>query len=102
MGVYSLTRNARSPFHAEPGQITALLVLFLAEHWIPSAAGKVWVVIIGVLVFAGLLSWFVFGEIISFFSFVPLLSGVFLDVIYDLAKDTYHFRRACAISQVTP
>jgi len=84
-------RNRRLVILAE---FVALLLLFFAEHWISNVYWKlrVAVILIGAALLSICLSWFAFGKVIYFLNFVPLLMGVWLDALHDVAMK-YFFRK---------
>lgn len=67
-------------------EFAALCLLFLAQHWIRNPAVRFWCVLVGTLVFSVILSWISFNTTVAFLNFVPLLGGIFLDVIKDLGE----------------
>jgi CHASE2 domain-containing sensor protein len=67
-------------------EFAALCLLFLAQHWIRNPAVRFWCVLVGTLFFSVILSWISFNTTVAFLNFVPLLGGIFLDVIKDLAE----------------
>jgi CHASE2 domain-containing sensor protein len=66
-------------------EVAALCALFIAQHRINKAASRFWCIFCGMILFSILLSYFSFGRWELFYNFVPLLAGIFLDVVKDLA-----------------
>jgi CHASE2 domain-containing sensor protein len=75
----------------------ALLLLFFAQHWISNVYWKlrIAVILIGAAVLSICLSWFAFGKVLYFLNFVPLLLGVLLDDLHDVAMKNF-FRKKSA------
>lgn len=66
-------------------EFAALCALFIAQHRIKRAAYRFWCVFLGMILFSVLLSCFSFSHWWLFCNFIPLLAGIFLDVVKDIA-----------------
>jgi CHASE2 domain-containing sensor protein len=67
-------------------ELIALSSLFFLQHWIRSTRWRILVTFLGVFLLSTLLSWVAFASFQFFVNFLPLLCGVFLDVLKDALK----------------
>jgi CHASE2 domain-containing sensor protein len=67
-------------------EILALCALYFAQHWIRNRALRLSVTFLGAVLLSTLLSRIAFQSALLLINFLPLLSGVFLDVIKDVVK----------------